>query len=178
MNTQRTAAPVIGAAWSAFLIISTAVGSLAFACATPFAAAAAVAALTLPARAALITALGVWLGNQAIGFLLLGYPLTANCLAWGPALGGSALLATAAAIHVGGWFERTDLRRWLATFAAALVAQQGFVLAASLVDGTASLQVATAVSGLNAVWFVGLAILHRLVTGVVARAEPAILTAR
>src|SRR6185503_4400292 len=155
MNTysERAASPTVAAAGSAFLVIGSAVGSLAFACATPFAAAAAAAALTLPARAALITALGVWLGNQAIGFLLLGYPLTANGLAWGPALGGSALLATAAAIHVGGWFDRADLRGWLTAFAAALVAQQLFVLAAGLIDGTASLQIAAAVSGLNVLWF-------------------------
>jgi hypothetical protein len=180
MNTQteRTGTPVFEAAWSAFLIIGSAVGTLAFACATPFAAVAAIAALTLPARAALITSLGVWLGNQAVGFLLLRYPLTADSLAWGPVLGASAILATAAAIRLSGGFERTDLRRWLVAFAAALVTQQVVVLAASLVDGTASLQIAAAVSGLNVVWFAVLAVIHRLLAGAVARPEPAPLTAR
>jgi hypothetical protein len=177
-HPERTASPVFEAAWSAFLIIGSAVGTLAFACATPFAAVAALAALTLPARAALITALGVWLGNQAVGFLLLGYPLTADSLAWGPVLGASAILAATAAIQLASRFDRADLRRWLAAFAAALVVQQAIVLAASLVDGTASLQIAAAVSGLNAVWFIGLAVVHRLVVGVVARVEPALLTAR
>jgi len=174
MNTQseRTAAPVFEAAWAGFLIIGSAVGTLVFACATPFAAAAAVAALTLTARAALIASLGVWLGNQAVGFLLLGYPLTPDSLAWGPVLGASTILAAAAAIQVAARFDRAELRRWVAAFAAALVVQQAIVLAASLIDGTASLQIATAVSGLNALWFVGVAIIHRLVVGVVARVEP------
>jgi hypothetical protein len=178
MNTHsgRTASPVFEAAWSAFLIIGSAVGSLVFACATPFAAVAAVAALTLPPRAALITALGVWLGNQAVGFLLLGYPLTADSLAWGPVLGASAILATAAAIRLAGRFDRTDLRCWLVAFAAALVTQQAIVLAAGLFDSTGSIQVAAAVSGLNVVWFMALAVVRRLLVG--ARPEPAPLTAR
>lgn len=180
MNIQleRTASPVLDAAWSAFLIIGSAVGSLAFACATPFAAVAAVAALTLPARAALITALGAWLGNQAVGFLLLAYPVTADSLAWGPVLGGSAILATAVAIRIAARFEGTDLRCWLAAFTAALAMQQAIVLAASFVDGTASLQVAATVSGLNMIWFLALAVVQRLLAGVVARPEPAPLTVR
>lgn len=180
MNTQteRTASPVFEAAWSAFLVIGAAAGTLVFACATPLAAVAAIAALTLPARTALIASLGVWLGNQAVGFLLLDYPLTADSLAWGPVLGASAILAGAAAIGLSGGFERTDLRRWLAAFAAALVVQQAIVLAAGLVDGTASLEIAAAVSGLNVVWFAGLAVLHRVLEGLVARLEPAALIAR
>jgi hypothetical protein len=106
--------------WSAFLVFGSTAASLIFACATPFAALAAVAALTLPPRLALITTMGVWLGNQAVGFLMLGYPLTASALAWGPILGGAAIVATAVAIQVSAQFDRADLRHWLAVFAAAL----------------------------------------------------------
>jgi hypothetical protein len=157
--------------WSAFLVFGSTAASLIFACATPFAALAAVAALTLPPRLALITTMGVWLGNQAVGFLMLGYPLTASALAWGPILGGAAIVATAVAIQVSAQFDRADLRHGLAVFAAALATQQGLVLAASLFEGTASLTVAAGVSALNAVWAAGLAVVHRLAVGVAARAE-------
>ena len=164
-RTDRTPSAVFDGAWSVFLIVASTTGSLILACATPFAAMAAVAAATLSPRLALITVLGVWLGNQAVGFLLLDYPLTASSLTWGPALGGAALLATAAAIRVAGQFDRADIRRWVAVFAAALVVQQGVVLAAGVLEGSASLNVAAAVSALNTVWALGLAVLHRILTG-------------
>ncbi|HEX2115207.1 MAG TPA: hypothetical protein VHM01_12445, partial [Alphaproteobacteria bacterium] len=90
IDQQTRLAPFAGA-WSTFLVVASTAGSVFFACATPFAALAAIAALTLPSRLALVTTMGVWLGNQAIGFLLLGYPVTANSLLWGLALGGAAL---------------------------------------------------------------------------------------
>lgn len=166
-QARSTFAPV----WGVFLVCGSTAGSLLFACATPFAATAAIAALTLSPRLALVTTMGVWLGNQAAGFLLLGYPVTASSLAWGPALGGAALFAAAVAIQISGQFDRTDVRRWPAVFAAALAAQQGFVLAAGLLEGTASLKVALAVSALNAVWFFLLGVVHRLVAVVATRSE-------
>jgi hypothetical protein len=164
--------PPFAPVWAAFLMVASTAGSLLFACATPFAAIAAIAALTLPARLALVATMGVWLGNQAVGFLLLGYPFTASSLAWGPVLGGSAILAAAAAIYVARGLDRADLRRWPAAIAAALVVQQGLVLAAGLVEGTASLKVAAGVIALNAVWFAALAIIQRLTVGI-GRMQPA-----
>jgi hypothetical protein len=178
MNSQSDRITVFAALWSAFLIVGSALGSLALACATPFAALAAVAAATLPLRLALITTMGVWLGNQAIGFGVLAYPMTASALAWGPVLGASALAATAAGLHIAGLFDRTDLRRWLAVFAVALAVQQAIVLAFGVVEGTASLNVAAGVSGMNVLWLVGLAAIHRLASGVVGGDAPAPLTAR
>jgi len=178
MNTQFERVTVFAVAWSAFLIVGSAVGSLALACATPFAALAAVAAATLPLRMALVTSMGVWLANQWVGFALLGYPLTASSLAWGPVLGASALAATAAGVHVAGLFTGTDIRRWPAVFAAALAVQQVVVLAFGVVDGTASLAVAAGVSGMNALWLIALAAIHRLAAGVATHAQPAPATAR
>jgi hypothetical protein len=64
-----------------------------FACATPFAALATLAALKLGRRDA-ITILGlVWLANQVIGYGFLGYPWTWDSAAWGLAIGLSAGLA-------------------------------------------------------------------------------------
>lgn len=72
--------------------------SLFFACVTPFAALAAVAALKLGRRDALSIVGVVWLANQAIGYGVLGYPWTWDSAAWGGAIGLSACLATLVAI--------------------------------------------------------------------------------
>ncbi|MBY9051594.1 hypothetical protein K7462_30405, partial [Pseudomonas fluorescens] len=56
------------------LTLSCALASFAFACATPFAAFAVVAAAMLPLRPALLVVTGAWLVNQSIGFGVLHYP--------------------------------------------------------------------------------------------------------
>ena len=81
--------------WPALLIAVSAIGTLGFACVTPFAAFAVAAAYGLPAGAALFAVAGIWFANQAIGFGALGYPWTADTILWGFAIGVSALIATA-----------------------------------------------------------------------------------
>jgi hypothetical protein len=78
----------------ALLTSACALASFAFACATPFAAFAVVAAAMLPLRSALLPVAGAWLVNQAIGFGILHYPVDANTIAWGFAIGAAALVAT------------------------------------------------------------------------------------
>ncbi|MCX7900511.1 MAG: hypothetical protein N2444_10625, partial [Methylocystis sp.] len=73
-----------------------AVLTIALACATPFAAFAAFAALMFPRREALIAAASVWLANQAVGFVVLGYPITPVSMLWGGAIGASVVGATLA----------------------------------------------------------------------------------
>jgi hypothetical protein len=82
------------------LTLSCALASFAFACATPFAAFAVVAAATLPLQSALVVTLGAWLVNQAIGFGFLHYPVDASTIAWGFVIGAAALAATAASAAV------------------------------------------------------------------------------
>ena len=79
-----------------FIIVSAG-STFAFACITPFAAFAVVAAYALPTRMALLTVIGVWLANQAVGFGYLHYPLDLNTALWGIAIGGAALLSTVGA---------------------------------------------------------------------------------
>jgi hypothetical protein len=74
--------------------------SLAFACATPFAAFAALAGAMLPLSAALLVVMAAWIVNQAIGFGVLGYPMEMNTLLWGLAIGVAALAATAVSAQV------------------------------------------------------------------------------
>lgn len=78
----------------ALLVTACALASFAFACATPFAAFAVVAAALLPLRPALLCVLGAFLVNQGIGFGALHYPIDASTLAWGIAIGAAALGAT------------------------------------------------------------------------------------
>ncbi len=85
--------------WLAILVVATLVFTGVFACAAPFAALGAVAALTLSRRDALLVTAEVWLINQLTGFLVLGYPWTANSAAWGVTIAAAAILGTLAA----GW---------------------------------------------------------------------------
>jgi len=82
--------------WLGLLISASVAFSLGLACATPFAAFAAAAALTLPQRDALVLVTSVWFANQLVGFTVLHYPWTANTFAWGVALGIVAVLTTLA----------------------------------------------------------------------------------
>ena len=80
--------------WIALLVAASVAFSLGFACATPLAAFAAIAALSMPRKDALLLIGLVWTANQAVGFSVLHYPWTADCFAWGVGLGIVALLAT------------------------------------------------------------------------------------
>ena len=108
------------AAWSAMLAATTIGGTVVIGCMMPFAAIAAIAALALPRRTGMVAVMVCWLGNQVIGFGLLGFPwdaatfgaglslLAASLLGWGVAggvsrrlgAGGGALLVFVAAFLV------------------------------------------------------------------------------
>jgi hypothetical protein len=74
--------------------------SLAFACATPFAAFAALAGAMLPLSAALPVVVAAWIINQAIGFGVLGYPVEMNTLLWGVSIGVAASIASVVSAQV------------------------------------------------------------------------------
>jgi hypothetical protein len=74
--------------------------SLAFGCATPFAAFAVLAAAMLPLQPALLVVGAAWLVNQAIGFGVRGYPADTHTVLWGLAIGAAALLATVISVSV------------------------------------------------------------------------------
>ena len=82
------------------LTAACALASFAFACATPFAAFAAVPAAMLRLPAALLVVAAAWIVNQAIGFGALGYPIDLNTMLWGAAIGAAALTATVASVLV------------------------------------------------------------------------------
>jgi hypothetical protein len=85
------------ALWITLTVASGLCLSTFFACVTPFAALATLAALKLGRRDAIIVVGLVWLANQTIGYGFLGYPRTWDSAAWGLAIGASAGLAVLAA---------------------------------------------------------------------------------
>src|SRR5271154_2430920 len=86
--------------WPVLLAAAAVGGSLAFACITPFAAFAALAAATQKPRAALGTMALIWAANQAVGFAFLHYPFDLSTSLWGLAILAAALLAAGAAAMV------------------------------------------------------------------------------
>ncbi|MEM8992765.1 MAG: hypothetical protein AAGD08_20495 [Pseudomonadota bacterium] len=132
--------------WMGVLVAAAILFSFALSCGMPFAALGALAALTLPSKdAALLAGLG-WLANQVIGFGFLGYPLETTTLAWGAALGLSAVAAVGAALAA---LQRMRVAastlRLAGAFFAAWAAQQGVVFVASLLLGGTATAFAPAV---------------------------------
>jgi hypothetical protein len=126
--------------WLAILVVATIGFTLVFACAAPFAAFGAAAALTLSRRDALLTTVAVWLVNQAAGFLIVGYSWTANSVAWGPAIGIAAVLGTLAA--------QWTVRR-LPDAGAAVRALAALILAFAVYEVAIFLVSATALGGIE-----------------------------
>jgi hypothetical protein len=160
---------------TALLALASASASLVFACATPFAAFAALAATVLPFRQALIAMACSWLVNQAIGFGLLGYPHTASTVAWGFVIGVAAVVALAASTMV-----------WRARARFGALALYPFVLVASYAAYEVALFAVTPVLGgveafsgeivgrlafINAVWMIGLIAVYEIAhRAIIARA--------
>jgi hypothetical protein len=153
--------------WLGLLVSASIAFSLGLACATPFAAFAAAAALTLSRRDALVLVTSVWFANQLVGFTVLHYPWTANSLAWGVALGVVAVLATLASQWaVKRSADAARMFRVSVAFLVAFVVYEAslFALSVGLLGGA---EVFTgAIQGrifvINATAFVGLLALNRL----------------
>lgn len=152
--------------WLTLLIIASVAFTFAFACAVPFAAFAAATALTLPRRDALVLMLGVWLANQLTGFMFMNYPLDANTLAWGAALGVTALVSmfaaritTARLKHVQPFLRGAVA--FLVAFTAYEISCYTFALMLGGVEDF-TLAIQSRIFALNAAAFVGLFALNRL----------------
>jgi len=169
MQTQSTALargwrrPV----WIALLVVGSAAFSLGFACATPFAAFAAIAALTIPRRDALLLIGLVWFANQAVGFGVLHYPWTTDCLAWGVGLGIVFVLATFGAEWAAKRFNALPGPLvWAIVFLFAFALCEGLLFAASVTVQSGVEDYTAAIVGrifaINATAFLGLLLVNRL----------------
>jgi len=154
------------AGWVALLTLATILGSFVFACATPFAALAAIGALFLPRRDAFFL-LGInWLANQAIGYCFLHYPQTWDSFAWGAAIGIAALAATAVGCGAESLARRFGLATTIvAAFVSSFVAYEFCLFAATAVlpaDGGFAASVILYVCEVNGLAFAGLLFLQGL----------------
>ncbi|MCK1384531.1 hypothetical protein [Bradyrhizobium sp. 21] len=144
----------------ALLTVSSALASFAFACATPFAAFAVVAAAMLPLRPALLVVTGTWLLNQTIGFGVLHYPIDASTIAWGFVIGAAALLSTAVASTVLRVLPQGRTPLMLAiVFVAAYAVYEVALLAATPFlggEGAFTAAIVTRIGLSSAVWLAGL----------------------
>jgi hypothetical protein len=164
--------------WILLLTAASVFVTLGMACATPFAALATLAALHMSRRDGL-TLIGIaWLADQAVGYGLLGYPRTANSVAWGVILGVGAFVALLAAQALADPLRaRGGIVAGAAVFTGAFVGYQAvlFVATAVLASGAEafSLPVVAWVLRVNLLSLAGLLILHRLAVwiGLVTR-EP------
>jgi hypothetical protein len=159
--------------WLVALIGGATLATGVYACATPFSAVAALAALTLSRRAAVMSVVLLWLGNQIIGFGVAGYPWTTNAFAWGGALLIAIVVSALVAAPVREALrEQPAIVRFIAAFAAAFVAFQLVCALTSTLFGESQLGLAIVadIAQINAVWAVGLLTVHAAL-GAVAHAR-------
>ena len=153
---------------SILMATASALASLVFTCATPFASLAAFAAAALPLPSALVAVSGTWLLNQVIGYGLLAYPISADSIAWGAALGVASLAATAVAARL---LSFPSLKGSLLGYASGLAAAFGVYELCLIISGVLlgsleafTLPIVTRIAVLNIVAFVALALLWRFGT--------------
>ncbi|WP_072395358.1 hypothetical protein [Hyphomicrobium sp. CS1GBMeth3] len=163
--TNPTSATAGSGLWIALIAGLTVIGSYGFACVAPFAAVAALAALTLNRTEGLILVIAAWLINQAVGFLLLSYPHTADTYTWGAAIGAASLFGYLAATTIVPRLGST-LPGIVAAFAAAFAVYQfalyAFGVATSYAGDSFSLAVVGEVLAINAVAYIAFLVIHRI----------------
>jgi hypothetical protein len=139
-------------------------GSFAFACAAPFAAIGAFAAIGMGWPLGLTVVVLAWLSNQVIGFAILGYPMTAESIAWGAAIGIAALLAFAAsrvAIALAGRRSSGLIPAVLASFVGYELALYGASAFLSTAGDAFSFATLARIFAINLATFAGILLLHR-----------------
>lgn len=153
--------------WIGFLTAATLLMTGVLACAVPFAALAALAALDTDRRDGLLLIGAVWLANQVYGFTVLGYPHEAQAYAWGVTMGIGAIAAYyAARIVVAPLAPRGPLLTAVGALAAAFATYQAAIFVGTLVlshgEGAFRTDVVAYVALIEVVAFVALLATHRL----------------
>jgi hypothetical protein len=153
--------------WILLLTAASVFVTLGMACATPFAALATLAALYMSRRDGLALIGIAWLADQAVGYGLLGYPRTANSVAWGVILAVGAFVALLVAQALADRVRaRGAVLAGAAAFAGAFIAYQGVLVAATAVLASGaeafSLPIVAWVLRVNVLSLAGLLILYRL----------------
>jgi hypothetical protein len=167
------------ALWLTLLVAASVEFSFVFACAVPFAALGALAAVTLGRRDALLLVGAAWLANQAVGFGYQGYPWTAECLLWGAIFGIVAVAVTLAARQVYARMSRHGAPlAYAASFAGAFIVYEAglFLIAATMLGGTEAYAPTGVlrIFAINAAAFIGLLLLNRFGMAIGLARKPAL----
>jgi len=156
--------------WIGLLTLASVVLSGKFACATPFAALATLAALDVQRRDGLLLVAAVWVANQIVGFMFLNYPHEPQAYAWGVAIGAAAVAA-----YLGARWTLSivvpfnALFAAVAAFAVGFVAYEAVLLAAGLAlsgSGGFSAEIVQQIATINVVAFAVLLVVHRIAAAV------------
>lgn len=151
--------------WIALIAALTVGGSLAFACAAPLAAIAALAGCKMERASGIALVGAAWLSNQVVGYGILGYPQTAYSFAWGAAIGVASLLAFLAA-HTAATSVNHRALGLIAGFVAAFAVYEIALYLVGIPFSTSAKAFSAPIVGrifeINLVSFAGLLILHRL----------------
>jgi hypothetical protein len=122
--------------WIVLLTAASLATTLALACATPFAALAALAAVHMRRRDGIALMLLAWLASQLVGFLVLHYPHDVKTLCWGAGLGSAAIGALLGAALSLSWVDNASVAVRLAVaYLAGFVAFKAVVLVWALFLG-------------------------------------------
>lgn len=77
--------------WIGLMTVASTVTTLVLACATPFPALAALAAVYVRRTEGMLLIGAAWVASQLVGFCVLDYPVDANSVAWSAGLGTAAI---------------------------------------------------------------------------------------
>lgn len=137
----------------AVLAAATLSGTMIIACMMPFAAIATIAALAMPGRRGLAAVGLCWLGNQALGFGLMGFPWDGPTFAAGLSLLAASLIAFAAVRPV------VDRSGALIAFLAAFTVFEASLFVYALAFGDTAMftpHIVAQIALNDALWFAGL----------------------
>ncbi len=165
------------AAWPASLGGATVLGSFALACVFPFAAFAALAALTLKPRQGIALIAAVWAVNQAVGFFLLSFPWDAQAVGHGISILLTTLAAFGIARVTADKMGSNPLLRSITALVSAFISYQILLRAYAQFGGGAenfSAEIITAVAINDAMWFAGLMALYFVLGRITSDMAPAI----
>ena len=164
--------------WIGLLAGASIVATGAFACAAPFAAVATLAAATLSLRQALAVTAALWLGNQIVGYSVLGYPTDGATLGWGVVMVVASLAAAFVAQRGGrAMAQKPALLRLATLFIAAFATYEaGLLLGAAVLpdNGAFAPDIVAYVAFVDATWAIGLGAAYvglQMLTGVTAVAR-------
>jgi hypothetical protein len=147
------------AAWPASLAAATVLGSFALACVFPFAAFAALAALTMKPRTGLALVASAWAANQAVGFFVLSFPWEAQAVGHGIAILAATLAAFGIARFTAAKMGSNPFVRSITALISAFVVYELVLLAYAQYGGGAenfTAQIVGDVALNDALWFAGL----------------------